>query len=161
MGQLKPHTDNTRETSTKKTVSPTLPREMLVIEPTPIFFQVLKIPYPGRFALCAPHGFTSAKCLSNYPSFYIRTFDQSRTGRMRSAHRYPCADRYRELNIMNRLSNKDSGNGALHEPDTTSFSDVFHPCMQGCPYEQNGEQVLRSFCAPTTALAPSPGTTED
>jgi hypothetical protein len=54
---------------------------------------------------------------------------------------------YRELNIMNRVLNKDFGLKSCNNSTLIAFSDVFHPacCMQKHPVNGGEGSFCRSF----------------
>jgi len=96
-------------------------------------------PLPGHtlpLPVGNPVGFRpySTKCLSKFQSFSSSTFHLSFAGRMWGAqNRY--APWYRELNIMNRMLNKDDCPESYQNCVARPFSDVFYPVsrIQGIP----------------------------
>ena len=66
--------------------------------------------------------------------------------------------RYRELNIMNRVLNKDFGVGSYLNSALLSFSDVFHPasCMQSCHARESKESFYCSLTRFSFRVLPLP-----
>jgi hypothetical protein len=98
----------------------------------------------------------SAKCLSAFQFFNSSTFHLSFAGRMTGAHSRSDAPWYRELNIMNRVLNKDNCPEPFQYYIERHFSDVFNPasCMQDFLYDTGG--TILQFTGPQPHRSRSP-----
>jgi hypothetical protein len=75
------------------------------------------------------------------------TFGQSFVGWLWAKNLWTVKPWYRELNIMNRVLNKDFGTESYNNSTLIAFSGVFHPacCMQNYPVNGMEGSAGRSF----------------